>query len=76
MTNCLPGSIVFDPYCGGTGALRASLKLGHSFFGFETDKKQLKKYQKIIEDFNKGVLEEPKLTKKKSKKEDEDEDFL
>lgn len=54
MTNCLPGSTIFDPYGGGTGALRAALKLGHSFNGFETDKKQLKKYEKIVEDFNKG----------------------
>lgn len=52
MTNCLPGSVVFDPYGGGTGALKAALKLGHSFFGFETDKKQLKKYERIIEAFN------------------------
>jgi hypothetical protein len=74
MTNCLPGSIVFDPYCGGTGSLRAALKLGHSFFGFETDKKQLKKYEKVVEDFNQGKLEEPEQVKKKSKKEPE-EDF-
>lgn len=52
MTNCLPGSVVFDPYCGGTGSLRAALKLGHSFFGFEKDSKQVKKYEKIVKDFN------------------------
>lgn len=50
MTDCLPGSIVFDPYCGGTGSLRAALKLGHSFYGFETDSKQMKKYEKIVEE--------------------------
>lgn len=49
MTDCLPGSIVFDPYCGGTGSLRAALKLGHSFYGFDTDAKQIKKYEKIVE---------------------------
>lgn len=54
MTNCLPGSVVFDPYCGGTGSLKAALKLGHSFFGFETDKKQLKKYEKVVQDHNDG----------------------
>ena len=48
MTNCLPGSVIFDPYCGGTGSLRAALKLGHSFLGFETEKKQMKKYEKIV----------------------------
>jgi len=52
MTNCLPTSMIFDPYCGGTGSLRAALKLGHSFAGFEQDKKQIKKYEKIIEAFN------------------------
>jgi DNA modification methylase len=71
MTNCLPGSLVFDPYCGGSSSLRASLKLGHSFFGFEQDKKQLKKYEKIVEDFNKGTLDDPK-SKKSKKTEDED----
>jgi hypothetical protein len=49
MTDCLPGSIVFDPHCGGTGSLKAALKLGHSFYGFETDNKQIKKYEKIVE---------------------------
>lgn len=58
MTNCLPGSVVFDPYCGGTGSLRAALKLGHSFFGFERDKKQIKKYEKLVKDFNNGKLDD------------------
>lgn len=51
MTDCLPGSVIFDPYGGGTGSLRASLKLGHSFFGFEQDSKQLKKYEKIVKEY-------------------------
>ena len=72
MTNCLPGSVVFDPYCGGTGSLRAALKLGHSFFGFETDKKYIKRYQKIIDDHNKGILDVPKDKTKKSVSEDDD----
>lgn len=54
MTDCLPGSVIFDPFGGGTGALRASLKLGHSFFGFETDDKQLKKYEKIFKEYSKS----------------------
>lgn len=53
MTDCLPGSVIFDPYGGGTGSLRASLKLGHSFFGFEQDSKQLKKYNKIVQEYEK-----------------------
>ena len=63
MTNCLPGSVIFDPYCGGTGSLRASLKLGHSFFGFETDKKQMKKYEKIVQEHEKEFANERKRTK-------------
>jgi len=55
MTDCLPGSIIFDPYCGGTGSLRAALKLGHSFFGFEADSKQLKKYEKVVKEYNKEM---------------------
>ena len=55
MTDCLPGSVIFDPYCGGTGSLRAALKLGHSFFGFESDHKQIKKYEKIVKEYNKEM---------------------
>ena len=51
MTDCLPGSVIFDPYGGGTGSLKASLKLGHSYFGFEQDPKQLKKYEKIVKEY-------------------------
>lgn len=51
MTDCLPGSVIFDPYGGGTGSLKASLKLGHSYFGFEQDEKQLKKYEKIVKEY-------------------------
>jgi DNA modification methylase len=74
MTNCLPGSVIFDPYCGGTGSLRAALKLGHSFFGFEQDKKQLKKYQKIVEDFNQGKSIDVATDKKNYKRSIIDED--
>lgn len=54
MTDCLPGSVIFDPYCGGTGSLKAALKLGHSFYGFEQDSKQMKKYEKIVKEYNKS----------------------
>lgn len=65
MTDCLPGSVVFDPYCGATGSLRASLKLGHTFHGFEQDVKQMKKYEKIIKEYNKPITAAlaPKKTK-------------
>lgn len=55
MTDCLPGSVIFDPNCGGTGSLRAALKLGHSFFGFETDSAQIKKYDKVVKEYNKTM---------------------
>ena len=55
MTDCLPGSVIFDPYCGGTGSLKAALKLGHSFFGFENDSKQIKKYEKLVKEYNKEM---------------------
>jgi len=58
MTGCLPTSVVFDPYMGGTGSLKAALKLGHTFFGFERDTKQIKKYEKIVKDFNDGKVED------------------
>jgi DNA modification methylase len=51
MTDCLPGSIVFDAFMGSSAALRASLKLGHSFYGFEKDTRRLVKYKKIIKEF-------------------------
>jgi hypothetical protein len=53
MTDSLPGSIILDPFMGTSSTLLASLKLGHSFHGFETDSKKMKKYEKIIEEFNK-----------------------
>jgi len=52
MTDCLPGSVIFDPNGGGTGSLKAALKLGHSYFGFEKDPKQLKKCEKLVKEFN------------------------
>jgi hypothetical protein len=75
MTNCLPGSIVFDPYCGGTGSLKASLKLGHSFHGFETDPKQMKKYEKVVEEFNKEQASNQQGKNKKRPNKKVQEDF-
>jgi hypothetical protein len=51
MTDILPGSLIFDPYMGTQSSLKASLKLGHSFHGFETDQRQIKKYNKVIEEY-------------------------
>ena len=52
MTDCLPGSVIFDPYMGSSAALRTALKLGHSFYGFEKDERRMKKYDKIIKEFS------------------------
>lgn len=48
MTDALPGSIVFDPFMGNQATVQASLKLGHSFYGFETDSKRIKKYETML----------------------------
>jgi len=53
MTDCLPGSVIMDPYCGTSASLRAALKLGHSFYGFEQDARKMAKMDKIIEKFKK-----------------------
>lgn len=49
MTDVLPGSLIFDPYMGTSAALQASLKLGHTFYGFETVNSKLIKYKKLID---------------------------
>jgi DNA modification methylase len=54
MTDVLPGSIIFDPYMGTASALNACLKLGHSFYGFDTDQRKLKKYKKIIDEYRRN----------------------
>lgn len=54
MTDLLPGSIVFDPFMGTQASLKAALKLGHSFCGFEQDQRKMKKYDKVAQDFAKN----------------------
>lgn len=51
MTDCLPGSIIFDPFGGGTGSLKAALHLGHTFYGFNMDSKMVKKCEAIINEY-------------------------
>lgn len=51
ITDSLPGSVIFDPYMGTSSALQASLKLGHSFYGFETDQRKLNKYKKLVDEY-------------------------
>jgi len=51
MTDALPGSIVFDPFMGNQSTMLTSIKLGHSFYGFEKDPKRVKKYEKLIKKY-------------------------
>jgi len=51
MTDCLPGSLVVDFFMGTSAALKTCLKYGHSFYGFDSDPKRIKRYEKIIKDF-------------------------
>jgi hypothetical protein len=53
MTDCLPGSLIFDPFMGTQASLKASIQLGHSFYGFEKDGKQIKKYNKLLKEMTK-----------------------
>jgi len=50
-TDCLPGSLIFDPFSGTSAALKACLKLGHSLYAFEAEAKRVKKYEKIIKEY-------------------------
>ena len=58
MTDALPGSIIFDPYMGNQSTMLASLKLGHSFHGFEKDIKRVKRYEKALKKLKKEGLYE------------------
>lgn len=53
MTDALPGSIVFDPFMGNQSTLLSSIKLGHSFYGFEKDHKRIKKYKNLLDKMSK-----------------------
>lgn len=48
MTDALPGSVVFDPFMGNQNVLVNSIKLGHSFYGFEPEPKKFKKYKTLL----------------------------
>lgn len=55
MTDVLPGSSIFDPFMGTAATLKACLKLGHSFCGFEQDAKRMKRYDDIIAEHKKKI---------------------
>lgn len=57
MVCLLPGSVVMDPFMGGTSGLEAAVRCGHSFIGYESDEEQyhkcgktMKKLAKLIKD--------------------------
>lgn len=57
MVCLLPGSVILDPFMGGSSGIEAAVECGHSFIGYEVDtdrynkySKVLKKVQKLIED--------------------------
>lgn len=52
MTDLLPGSVVFDPFMGNQSTMQASVKLGHSFYGFEKDRKKIRKYENAIKKYS------------------------
>jgi len=52
MTDCLPGSIIIDPFGGGTGSLRAALNLGHTFYTYNVDSKLMKKCEGIVKEYS------------------------
>ena len=53
MTDSLPGSIVYDPFMGNQATMQAAIKLGHCFWGSETDPKRIKKYEVILDKYRK-----------------------
>lgn len=58
MTDSLPGSLVLDPFMGNSSTLKAAMKLGHSFVGFESDLKKMAQYEKIINDVKQRIRHE------------------
>lgn len=56
MTDCLPGSMIFDPFMDTRSSLIASIKLGHSFAGFEVNKEKIKQYEKVISSYKRSEL--------------------
>jgi DNA modification methylase len=57
MVGLLPGSVVFDPFMGGSSGIYASVACGHSFIGFETDQDQYVKYTKVLKKVKKQIDE-------------------
>jgi len=56
MTDALPGSIIFDPWMGTQSGLRAALRLGHSFYGYEQNERKIKRYKKVVKEYMNGEL--------------------
>jgi hypothetical protein len=48
-TACLPGSLLFDPFCSGTALARCAIKLGHSMTAFFGSIAELNVTKKFVE---------------------------
>lgn len=48
LADSLPGSTVFDPFMGTQSGVLAAVECGHSFIGYESDNRRLKRYKKIL----------------------------
>lgn len=57
MVCLLPGSVILDPFMGGSSGMEAAVHCGHSFIGYETDVERYNKYAKIIKKLSKVVKE-------------------
>jgi len=51
MTDSLPGSIILDPFMNTNSTIIASIKTGMSFYGYDKELKNIKKYEKIIDEY-------------------------
>jgi DNA modification methylase len=58
MTNCLPSSLIFDPFMGNSSTITSALNCGHNFYGFETNEKKIKKYTEILDNYHTEDIEE------------------
>jgi len=55
MVSLLPGSVVLDPFMGGSSGMEASVQCGHSFIGYETNTDRYNKYSKVLKKAQKTI---------------------
>jgi len=57
MVCLLPGSVILDPFMGGSSGMEAAVECGHSFIGYETDIDRYNKYSKVLKKVQKQIEE-------------------